>query len=297
MIAFCTVADDRYGRKGGLYTITQKKLYEKLKRLNLSIDVYNMWDWSDIKASKHYFDHKDVLDNPDASQNGRLYKPLVIKDSLERVPMGGCVIYNDTSPEIWNQFFSAKINDSNFSAKILVDLCERNGDVLTLHTWFDDAGDTIGHHTHDNFTSEACLKIMDAEKYRHSLQHASGLVVVRKTPETVDFVAEWISYNKTPECGGLGVVGEWSEFAACPSLKLGHRHDQSVSGILVNKRGGKLCKKLESSAFLRINKHNFLNFCQKRTSYEFIDSNISPLPHKFFRRKVDPPYGYDVILK
>ena len=303
MIHFCTVADDRYGRKKGMYASTQKKIYERLSSMQLDIDKFTMWQWKDIQASSHYKNFKSMLDNPDPARNGRLYKPLLIKSVIEEVPMGGYVIYNDVSPEMWQNFFAiGDINDDYFSAKVLAALCDSNNGIFTLHTWYDDPPrgnwtvDLLGHHTHDNFTNESCIRIMKAEKYRHSMQHCTGLVVVKKTPDTLDFLDEWIFYNSMPECGGLGVERDpSSDFSLCPSKKLGHRHDQSVSGILINKRNGNICKKLGNRQLLPINEHNFLNFCQKNTPYHFIDSNVSPEPHKFFFRL--PEGGVKTMLK
>lgn len=296
----CTIADDRHNRKNRLYGATQQKIYNFIKNSSLGISHFNMWGWEEIKNSKHYLQYREMLDITDPALNGRLYKPLLIRDSLDKINAGDYVIYNDVSPEMWNNL--DKINLSTYNINTITNLCDFNDGILTLLGWFDHDGKdfihfkkgTGGHHTHHNFTSEACIKAMDGEKYRHSLQHASGLVIIKKRADTIDFIDEWIKFNSTLECGALGKKENGTWFGDCKDpIKLGHRHDQSISGILVNKKNGKLCEPIQGEF---INPHNFLNYCKENTEYTFIDSNMKREVKKYFKRIVEPPYGFTVEI-
>ena len=75
-------------------------------------------------------------------------------------------------------------------------LCILNNDILTVHVKWDFnkhvEKQQSGSHTHTNFTLERCLKRMNLYKYRESLQHASGVWVIRKSKETLRLVKEWL---------------------------------------------------------------------------------------------------------
>jgi hypothetical protein len=296
---FCTVADDRYYRKKGLYSETQLEIYNFINTSNIKISHFNMWGWDEIKNSKNYSKHKHMLKIEDPALNGRLYKPLLIRDSLDKISTGDYIIYNDVSPEMWNwnNLHSQKMD--SYDINVIFELCDKNDNLLTNLGWFDHNGVNHlhfkkgdgGQHTHHNFTSEACIEAMNAEKYRYSLQHSSALLVIKKQSDTIDFVDEWIKFNSMPECGGLGKKENNTWFAEDKMYKLGHRHDQSISGILVNKKNGKLCEPELNGV---LNPHNFLAYCQKNKEYTFIDSNLKKKSNKFFKRIPDPPYGFIV---
>ncbi len=294
---FCSVADDRAGHKGGKFAYTQKRVYNFLSKYDM-IYRYNMWTTEDILESKYYTQHKDLLDEIDPGINGRLYKPLLIKDTLDKLDMGDYLVYNDMSPDMWDNLLESadggwfqatyKTEGRHYKLGTLRDLIDENRGILTSHQWYDygsgPAATHIGHHTHNNFTSEGCIDAMKAEAYRHHLQHASGFVAMKKTPETISFVDEWIHYNSMPECAGVVRL----------TNKAGHRHDQSISGILINRSGRQLIRKLsppwfddrpacsESKKYYNIDPHLFLNYCQTNTRYDWVNSSARERVTKYF---------------
>jgi hypothetical protein len=179
-------------------------------------------------------------------------------------------------------------------------LCANNGGILSSCARYEN---NIYDHTHENFTLERCMNKMGMQEYKHGLQHASGMLVFQKSPRSITFVEEWLHWNLIDECASLGPVraedlsgfsyGDtasglngyvvlrkpfdyWNAEVAADYGKIGHRHDQSISGLLANKLKHKLVKETDD--------YCFLNFCRKNKNYEFIDSNQPPTPFRLKMR-------------
>lgn len=259
----CLVHDDRQGRKGGVYGETAKSIQNGIGFVFSELEVH-IWD---INSLVLLYPHQ-MLSHIDAGINGRCYKPMAILESLKQLNDGDFLIYNDCSPEIWD---SPSIDRGDFSLDIIHSLTTQNNDILTSFVKWDCQNiphNGLGLHIHKYFTLNRCMDKMELRQYENSYQHASGMMCIRKTPETVKFVEEWLHWNLDPECASLGVDGceFWDEEK---EYKVGHRHDQSISGLLLNARGAKLVDILHND----MNPHNFLQFCRVDQEYNFIDSN------------------------
>jgi hypothetical protein len=274
-----TVSDDRFNRKNGLYAATQEKLYRVFSaNSGFGINDFNFWRWEDIIKSDFYRENKKMLDHPNPDMNGRCYKPFAILDSLKKASDGDFIIYNDCSPEMWNLMHSdSGIDAGIYSLDVIKNLCEENGGILTADvTWV--VNGEFGDHTHESFTLERCINRMGLAEYKHCLQHASGMIVLQKNKKSVDFVEEWLHWNTIDECASLGpvlrdgvdAVGEyWSEELQAYG-KCGHRHDQSISGLLINKMRNKLLKCCGT--------YDFLSYCRKGMQYRFTESVVEKSP-------------------
>lgn len=310
MTTLLTVSDDRFGRKGGLYKATQEKIRTIFKNNSwLGIDDLRMWDWDSIINTDFYkntfvpsidvvtdvlhpttnniivgagthFPSVRMLDECDPAKNGRLYKPLAIRDTLRELNDGDFLIYTDCSPEMWYMDANYAIDPRAYHLSVLQNLCMLNDGILTLHVKWNfnthvQKGE-VGYHTHENFTTDSCIAKMGMEAYKYSLQHASGLIVLQKSRRSVDFVDEWLYWNSIPECGGLGGPDDpalWYREVVLNG-KIGHRHDQSVSGLLINKMGNKLLETLDwYERPTGSTPYNFIFYCDKRLRYNFFDSN------------------------
>ncbi len=255
--------DDRQGRKGGVYKQTAKEVEQNIKSLLPKIEVHN-WSVEElVKLNKH-----SILNHIDAGINGRSYKPWFINQSLSLINDGDFLIYNDCSPEIWHN-----ITDDNYSLDVIHELTRNNNDILTSFVKWDCQNipaNGLGLHIHKYFTTNRCMDKMGLREYENSYQHASGMMCIRKTSETVKFVEEWLYWNLDPECASLGTDRDeyWQEEA---EFKVGHRHDQSISGLLLNARGAKMVDILYND----MNPYNFLQYCRVGQEYKFIDSNSS----------------------
>jgi hypothetical protein len=287
-----TVSDDRSGRKGGKYEETQDRVKDIFSSNGwFGITDFSFWKWADITQTEFYSDNKKMLNQFDPAMNGRCYKPFAILEGLKSIGEGDFLIYNDVSPEWWS---IDGINSELYDLQIIKDLCIINGGILTADvTWT--CNSELGNHTHENFTTEKCIDKMGMQDFKHCLQHASGMIVLRKSKKSLDFVQEWLKWNTDPECASLGSVDTdpvapekciceyWHEEVAKYG-KIGHRHDQSISGLLVNKMGNRLVKNTGN--------YNFLSFCRKGFNYEFIDSVISPSRWKYRTSFIDGSWQY-----
>lgn len=281
-ISLVTVSDDRFGRKQGLYRTTQYKVNNIIKN-STSLGITKFFDYTiaDIFNTDFYRQNKQLLDDPDPSRNGRAYKPYAILESLKKINDGDFIIYTDCSPEMWGHFpYNAIINPQKFSTDTIKYLCERNNGILTAHVPWNFGGPTIhgerGYHTHKNFTMNRCMNKMGLMQYADSLQHASGMWMIQKRADTVQFVEEWLHYNLIDECCSMGwasVPNDHSFWVEEHPQKHGHRHDQSISGLLINKRNGNLVEPPYDFDQWGIHPYNFLHFCRLDYAHTFIPSN------------------------
>jgi hypothetical protein len=305
-----TVSDDRFGRKGGRYSDTQDKI-ERIFRSNLAFGIsdFRMWKREDIVASSFYQTHEipaevvredvkhpitgsvvlsagteistyKLLDMEDPSKNGRVYKPLVIRDTLKTLDYGDFLIYTDCSPEMWNMDESYRIDLRQHKLEVIQRLCTDNGGILTAHVKWNHRVHVekgfVGFHTHENFTTNRCMERMGLSDYKYSLQHASGMIVIQKSAITMQFAEDWLYWNSIPDCGCMGPLSEplmWYNEVMING-KIGHRHDQSVSGLLLNKMDKKIIETLDYyERPAGVSPYLFLNFCKTDYKYNFFDSN------------------------
>ena len=285
-VALVTVSDDRSGRKNGKYSETQDRIRSIFEQnRNFGITDLFFWKWEDILNTSFYEENKKMLDHMDPAMNGRCYKPFVIKEALEKLGDGDFLIYNDVSPEWWPMDLYS-IDPSVYNLEIILNLCIKNGGILTADAnWYACGG--TGDHTHENFTLERCMARMGMTEYKHGLQHASGMIVLVKSKKSVDFINEWLKWNLIDECASLGSIESdpvppdrclceyWHDEVERYG-KIGHRHDQSISGLLINKIGNNLIK--------NVGKYNFLDYCMIEHEYIFIESN-SPASEFVYKTK------------
>lgn len=286
-VALTTVSDDRIGRKGGKYAETQKKIRDYFeKNIDFGIKDFYFYNIEDIFKTEFYKQNKKIIDCSEPAFNGRCYKPYAIQQALNELDYGDILIYNDVSPEWWeNIFLEPALDLNNYSLDIIKNLCIQNGGILTVEALWHVGGEQHPH-THEYYTLEVCMHRMGLTEFRHSLQHASGVVVLQKSEKSVNFVEDWLKYNVIDECCSLiqinddGTYGKyyWVEEVELHG-KFGHRHDQSISGLLINKMGNKLLKSTGN--------YNFLSYCQTNFNYQFIDSVKEPLPFYYKNTLID----------
>jgi hypothetical protein len=279
-LIFVTFSDDRYGRKNGMYGNTQDKVLKFLKQSNLGITDYLFLKFDDIINTEFYNKNQKMLEQSDPSMNGRCYKPYVILEGLKQINEGDYLIYNDVSPELW------KFIDDNhivrpdiYSLNVIKKLTSQNNDILTAYTCVNMPHDNENYHRHEFFTLNRCMKRMDLEQFKYSIQHASGFFCIKKTEKTIKFVEEWLYYNLIDECASLGFTESkkpqfwWEEGSSIEKNsinKVGHRHDQSISGLLINKMNNKLVVPIQNY----YPTFNFLTFCLLNQTYSFKSTNL-----------------------
>lgn len=272
-----TVSDDRFGRKDGKYAVTQKKIQRIFENNpSFGISKFLMMDWGQIEASQFYRSNQTLLNNIDAARNGRVYKPYAISEGLKSIEEGEYLVYTDCSPEMWDMEYNFSI-PKEYSLDKLKENCDLNGGILTAVVKWDTRNipvDGMGIHTHENFTTDRCMRRMSLDHFSKCYMHASGMIVLRKCKKSIEFVNEWLYWNCIDECASLGfahIENDYSFWNTEDGIKMGHRHDQSISGLLINKMGNKLIDIVHQTG---ISTYNFLNFCRTDHNYTFIDPNI-----------------------
>ena len=274
---FVTVSDDRSGRKNGKYKETQNKIDSIFSsNLQFGISKHEKWTYEDIITTSFYEKNKILLDNIRPSINGRVYKPFVISESLKNLNDGDFLIYNDCSPELWDYNYDF----SKYNLNIIKELCVQNNGILTAHVKWNHRTHTekgnVGYHTHEHFTTERCMNKMNMQQYKYSLQHASGMIVLQKSSKATQFVEEWLYWNCIDECCSLGFAHIPNDFSfwEAEQYKIGHRHDQSISGLLINQMNNKIIEHLDYYERPdNTSPYNFINFCRPDFNYNFFDSN------------------------
>lgn len=295
-VVMATVSDDRHKRKNGMYGSTQRKIRTILERNDqFGIDGLYFYTFDDIRDSEFYRVNEAMLRYDDPSINGRCYKPYVIRCALDNVSDGDYVIYNDVSPEWWEVGEDFVIGDE-YQLDVLKNLCITNGDILSCKVSWMGFDGVFANHTHEYFTTERCMRYMGMERYRHCLQHASGMMVFRKSGRSMNYVERWLRYNVIDQCASLSdvVTGEdyWGEEVNVHE-KIGHRHDQSISGLLVNDMGLRLLDVPDYWSPYPTKAYNFLSFCRTDFRYSFVESVVEPQVFRY--RNVRYGDGYKII--
>lgn len=297
-----SVSDDRFGRKEGKYAETQKKM-EAIFRGNPSfgVDKFLMLTWEDIVKTDFYAQNKILLDNPDASKNGRAYKPFAILEGLKSLDFGEFLLYSDCSPEIWKMSGSYKI-PSKYSLDELERLCVINDGILSALVIWDNRPvkpGEYGIHTHENFTLDRCMQKMGLQHFAKSFMPASGMIVIQKSHKTMAFVEEWVRWNTLAECCALGYPldpNDWSFWDEEQYRKIGCRHDQSVFGLLLCKYGYNLI--IPDTYADGVPNHNPLRYCRTDTDYKFMNPNVNPSSERRIRKgdKVINAAGTELVV-
>lgn len=272
-----TVSDDRFGRKDGRYSEIQDRITDLFTGYdpNLLIAPYK---WDDIQNSQFYLENKTLLDNTDMARNGVAYKPYAILNEFRNLADGEFLIYTDCSADLWKEVEPF----DRFDLNIIQNLCEKNNDILTAFIKWDMkniAPGDLGIATHKNFTLNRCMDKMGLRFYEDAYQCASGMICIRKTPQTLILAQEWLKWNCIDECCALGWADKerdtsfWKAESYAPTFgepgyKMGHRHDQSILGLLLARTNQKFVDIL----YNQMNPLNFLQFCRPDIEYDFIDS-------------------------
>jgi len=275
-----TISDDRFGRKGGLYSETQQKIKHIIENNpQLGIDGVQSWQWNDVAATEWYQENRVMLDNLDAARNGRAYKPFVILEALKSVEEGDYVVYTDCSPEMWKMDWNTIFPAMYYNSDVIKRLTNANNNILSVFIKWDRVdipSGALGIHTHRYFTLNRCMDRMGMRQYEDYYMCASGMWCIKKTKETMAFVEEWLKWNCDEECASLGRVAIADDYSfwveeghaeeGKEGNKLGHRHDQSIASLLLNRRDAKFVDILHND----MNPYNFLQFMKTDVGYKFI---------------------------
>lgn len=197
-------ADDRFGRKGGVYRENQLHLNSTAQQHGISNIV--SWTWEDLIKTDFYKNHKTYLDKS-SHENGWVWKPYIILDLLKKVECEDIVFYCDCIP--WG---------IKRSVQPLMDLCVSNNGTV-----FQQFGNKNSKWTkRDAFVYMNC----DEPKYHDGVHLQATWMLFQKNNFNINFVEEWLKYclderiasHLKPNTCGLPNLPGFFE----------HRHDQSI---------------------------------------------------------------------
>ena len=184
-----------------------KKILKQWALVSGCFDEVFDYDREWLISTDFYENNKSVLDDPNSRGDGWwLWKPYIIKKSLERINDGDILVYLDSSDTFFGDFRNFLIN--HFSGQDL--LLTRAGE--NRNSWYT---------KRDAFFYMGC----DSKEYWNSLQLEAGVFGAKKSSRSTEFIDEWIKYcqdyrivsNGPNECGLTDLDGY-----------IAHRNDQSV---------------------------------------------------------------------
>jgi len=128
-----------------------------------------------------------------------LWKPYFILQQLNRSENGDIIIYTDAGLDF--------VTDINKLLK------EMKGDIMLFGNGW----------RHGDWCKTDVLKAMDCEEYADRQQCQASCVIVRKSEESVAFIAEWLAWCQKP-----GFIDDSQSVIVNPEGWREHRHDQAI---------------------------------------------------------------------
>jgi hypothetical protein len=194
------------------------KLFENSRlRLNESarkwgISEIRSYDFEDIRSTPFYNSNREILDQS-AGLGYWLWKPYIIRATLETLSEGDVLVYCDSGIEIIRP------------PDPLLSICREQQPVVLFGN---------GNHLNSMWTKRDCFVLMDcdSELYWRALQCDAGCCLFRKTDVALQFVEEWERYACDKR-----ILTDISNTCGKPNLPdfVAHRHDQSILSLLVQR--------------------------------------------------------------
>jgi hypothetical protein len=208
---FLTYADDRFGYRGGVFRERQKVLSEAA--LKHGADHAIMKSWDDMIKTDFYRENKASLDK-NHFHNGYVFKPFIILDSFEKLPMGDVLFYHDCNPHALRT-----------SIKPLVDVCVKNRGTLFMQ-WGDQNRNWVKR---DAFVYMGC----DTPRFHDAVSLQATWMLFQKTEWTLEFVREWLRFNRDERIGSI----IQPDTCGLPPLTgfVENRADQAIISVLAEK--------------------------------------------------------------
>tara|TARA_B110000467_G_C18315020_1_gene480874 strand:- start:977 stop:1762 length:786 start_codon:yes stop_codon:yes gene_type:complete len=181
IISFVDYADDKFGRKNGQYKKVQEKRSELLYRSGVFHRILN-WDWEQlVESSFPKIPRSHVW-------NGFSFKPLIILDSLSKIPNDSFLLYHDCSPQNTPDYKTGPLFMKSYDS-ILPFLSNLDYGIDFLCP--------LLNYSSRHYTKRDCFKIMGCNnsKYMNSFQICASWILIKNTHEIVRFVKEWLYFN------------------------------------------------------------------------------------------------------
>jgi hypothetical protein len=157
--------------------------------------------------------HSFFMENNKRGYGYWLWKPFIIKKTMEKMKDGDVLLYSDCGCEINNKRKDDIIND--------IELVKKDY-IIGSHT----------HHVEKKWNKMDLLISMEMndDKYKNSNQNQASVILFLVCDKTRNFANEW--YNI---CCNYHLIDDSPSIAKNSEDFLEHRHDQSVFSLLTKK--------------------------------------------------------------
>jgi hypothetical protein len=198
---------------------SQKRLEDSA--LRHGVGELRSWNPGQLQQTDFYATHRQILDRKRGAGYW-LWKPFIIESTLNDLHTGDIVIYSDAGIEI-----VAGLHP-------LIEVCQLRTEVLLFAGHYDDVGGP-GPNTCGKWTRRDCFVGMDCDRpcYHNGQMLDASFLVIRVSPQSMEFVREWLGYCVQPE-----LLIDGPNLCGLPDLPgfIEHRHDQSILSLLAIRR-------------------------------------------------------------
>ncbi|WP_343304441.1 hypothetical protein AAHN97_22920 [Chitinophaga niabensis] len=221
--AFCTFSDSRL-----------RKSLNRIKQQAEEMEVYNIINIFDETQLDPAFRERfrDHLYPGSRGYGFWSWKPQVILQTLRKLNDGDVVQYTDTGCHLnkngkkrLEEYFNIAHNSPN---GILAFKSKSKDTAIGNETFYENF--EYKYNKGDVFNY---FNVLDKPDFTHSVQYEAGITFIRKSPETVKFVEDWIHAFTT----NFDLISDApSKVPNLPGF-VDHRHDQGIYSILCKKFG------------------------------------------------------------
>lgn len=202
-INLCVYSNDKFKKP-------RTTLIEYARKIGIFDRIFE-YDREWLEKTDFYINNKDILSDEDSKGDGWcLWKPYIIRESLDKINQGDILIYIDSTDTFFNDF-------KGFILKHF----ENNDFLLSV---FGINNTNIKYTKKDTFLCMGC----DYPKYWDSVQLEAGVSGFKKCERTISFVDEYLNFCSDPRI----IKGGKSTLMEDPAQYIEHRYDQSVLSIL-----------------------------------------------------------------
>jgi len=179
----------------------------------------NLYFYNEHTIDKDFLDKNKEIFSYSRGWGFWLWKPFIIKKTLEQLNDGDICVYCD----VGNSFVS--------TPEPLFELCKKNNGILLFENRDGNPAGTVWRNA--EWTKYDCYTLMDCNKnkYVNGPQIDGAYSVWEKNANTMKFVNEYLSF-----CENINIISDLPSITGPnPPFFKDHRHDQSVLSLLAIK--------------------------------------------------------------
>lgn len=188
-----------------------KRISTELSRTNVFDEITTITDIDLKNDSEFWGKHKNFIENNKRGYGYWIWKPYLIKKTLEKMNNGDILLYLDAGCEVKD--------DNNNGLSDLIEKCRKLNVMYT----------TTGHmeKPYAKMDTVSIMNVMN-DDILNSIQHQATIVFIKKNEMTVDFVNDWYSNA----CNYHLLDDSPSKIPNDPMF-VDHRHDQCIFSLLI----------------------------------------------------------------